>query len=331
MQALLGSIFGPRKERHDLSGRVAVVTGGAFGIGYEISRAFVEAKAKVIMVNRNWDHGSAAIRALKKDFGSDAPIEWIHCDLGNLEETRKVFCTIREKEERLDILVLSAGINANPYGLDHDGIEHIFGVNWLGNFYATNLLYPLMRRTSKMPSTPAPRIVMESSEVHRAAPSSVKFQSLEEINDSNLGPIPRYARSKLAMILGVKYGLVERVIKPNGDNIYAIAVHPGTVNTAIQQQLKDAYPGILGKLMTNMSLSISRSPEQGACSAIYAAASPEIEQKGWNGVYLTDPGKLGKESSQASNPELGAALWNLSEELVKQKLGEDALADWHSC
>lgn len=31
------------------------------------------------------------------------------------------------------------------------------------------------------------------------------------------------------MILGVKYGLVERVIKPNGDNIYAIAVHPGTV------------------------------------------------------------------------------------------------------
>jgi hypothetical protein len=33
MQALLGSIIGPRKERHDLSGRVAVVTGGAFGIG----------------------------------------------------------------------------------------------------------------------------------------------------------------------------------------------------------------------------------------------------------------------------------------------------------
>lgn len=29
------------------------------------------------------------------------------------------------------------------------------------------------------------------------------------------------------MILGTKYGLLEQVIKPNGDNIYALAVHPG--------------------------------------------------------------------------------------------------------
>lgn len=40
-----------------------------------------------------------------------------------------------------------------------------------------------------------------------------------------------YGRTKLAMILGVKYGLVERVIKPNGDNIYALSVHPGVVGT----------------------------------------------------------------------------------------------------
>jgi len=82
-----------------------------------------------------------------------------------------------------------------------------------------------------MPSTPAPRIILEASEMHRAAPSSTKFESIEEINDSNLGPVELYARSKLAMILGVKYGLLERVIKPNGDNIYAIAVHPGAVST----------------------------------------------------------------------------------------------------
>jgi hypothetical protein len=58
------------------------------------------------MVNRNWDHGDAAIRSIKDDFGVDAPIEWIHCDLGNLDEVRKVFCTIRQKEERLDIVRL---------------------------------------------------------------------------------------------------------------------------------------------------------------------------------------------------------------------------------
>jgi hypothetical protein len=76
----------------------------------------------------------------------------------------------------------------------------------------------------------------------------------------------------------------------------------------MQQQLKDAYPGLLGTLLTTVGLTVGRSPEQGAYSALYdlsslflspsrmltwlsryAATSPEIEQKGWNGVYLTDP------------------------------------------
>lgn len=88
-----------------------------------------------------------------------------------------------------------------------------------------------MRKTSQLPGVTAPRIVLESSELHRAAPSSVAFNSLEEINNPSFGPAERYGRAKLAMILGVKYGLVEKVIKPNKDNIYAITVHPGAVST----------------------------------------------------------------------------------------------------
>jgi NAD(P)-dependent dehydrogenase (short-subunit alcohol dehydrogenase family) len=127
-------------------------------------------------------------------------------------------------------LILSAGINANQFGLDADGIDRHFGVNWLGQFYATNLLYPLLRKTSKLPDTPAPRIVWEASEMHRTAPSNVHFASLDEINDSSIGNTEVYGRTKLAIILGVKYGLVEKVIKKNGDNIYATSVHPGAVS-----------------------------------------------------------------------------------------------------
>lgn len=203
------------------------------------------------MVNRDEDQGSAAVKGIKRDFGSDTLVEWIRCDLGNLHEIKDVFTAIREKEDRLDLvsghaaltstwfsltlpqLVLSAGINANKYNVDHDGIDQHFGVNWLGQFYATNLLYPLIRRTSKMPSTLAPRIIMESSELHRLAPSATKFDSLDDINNPKLGPTQLYGRSKLAMILGVKYGLLERVMKPNADNIYAIAVHPGAVSEPV--------------------------------------------------------------------------------------------------
>ena len=61
-------------------------------------------------------------------------------------------------------LILSAGINANQYGETADGYD-------LGQFYVCNQLYPLLRKTSKMPNTPAPRIVFESSEQHRMAPA----------------------------------------------------------------------------------------------------------------------------------------------------------------
>lgn len=126
-------------------------------------------------------------------------------------------------------LILSAGINANKYGETADGYERIFQVNWLGQFYVVNLLYPLLRKTSQMTDTPAPRIVFEGSEVHRATTSSTQFASKEEINDPSKDPTQLYARTKLAIILGVKYGLLDRVIRPNGDRVFALVVHPGAV------------------------------------------------------------------------------------------------------
>ncbi|OSS54387.1 hypothetical protein B5807_00171 [Epicoccum nigrum] len=329
MQAVLGKVIGP-KEVHpeNLDGRVAVVTGGALGIGYEVSRALAHAGVKVIMVNRKEEQGSEAIEAIKKE-KADAQVEWKHCDMGNLNEVKSVFSEIRESLDRLDFLVLSAGINTNQYGTDHDGIDRHFGVNWLGHFYVCNLLWPLLRKTGKLGDKSAPRVVFEASEMHRTAPPNVHFASIEELNNPDIGPTQLYGRTKLAMILGAKYGLRDRVIKPNSDNVYALSVHPGAVNTAMQQQWKDAYPGITGVLLSNAMLAVGRSVEQGAYSALWALTDPSIEEKDLNGYYFADPGKEGKETAQASDPALGAALWDLSTRLVKEKVGEDALVDWN--
>lgn len=62
------------------------------------------------------------------------------------------------------------------------------------------------------------------------APKNVHFATLEEINNPEVGNLELYGRTKLAIILGVKYGLLDRVIKPNNDNIYALSVHPGAVS-----------------------------------------------------------------------------------------------------
>ncbi|PYI18933.1 short-chain dehydrogenase [Aspergillus violaceofuscus CBS 115571] len=330
MQSVLQPIIGPRKEIHDLTGRVALVTGGALGIGYEVARAFILNGARVLMVNRKEEQGQSAIESIKQEAGEGAQIEWVSCDMGNLKEVREVFEGIRQREERLDLLILSAGINANQYGETADGIDRHFQVNWLGQFYVVNQLYPLLRKTSNLPDTPAPRIVFESSEQHRNAPPNVHFASLAELNNPEVGNTQLYGRTKLAIILGVKYGLLDRVIKPNGDNIYALSVHPGAVNTAMQQQWKDAYPGIVGNLLTKVMLAAGRNVEQGSFSALWAATSPEVERNGWNGYYFSDVAQPGKETGQASDPVLGAALWDLSHRLIREKAGEDAVVDWGS-
>lgn len=215
-------------EPKNLHGRVAVITGGALGIGFEVSRALAHGGAKVIMVNRKEEQGQDAIRTIKEET-PDADVNWKECDLGSLNQVKEVFTSLRDSLHRLDFLVLSAGINTNQYGEDADGIDRHFGVNYLGHYYVCNLLWPLLRKTSKIPDTPAPRVVFEASEVHRMAPSNVHFASLQEINNSELGPTELYGRTKLAMILLAKYGLAGKVIKKNSDNIYALSVHPGAV------------------------------------------------------------------------------------------------------
>ena len=129
------------------------------------------------------------------------------------------------------------------------------------------------------------------------------------------------------MILGAKY-IVNHIAKPSGDNIYALSVHPGVVNTDMQEAWKTAYPGILGQIATPLNYFLGRSPEQGSYSGIYAACSDEIVEKGYNGAYFSDPGTLGGETDLAKDEQLGKDLWDLSTRMVKEKLGDDALVAW---
>jgi hypothetical protein len=57
----------------------------------------------------------------------------------------------------------------------------------------------------------------------------------------------------------------------------------------MQQQWKDAYPGITGKLLSNAMLFAGRDVEQGSYSALWACTADEIEEKNMNGFYFNDP------------------------------------------
>jgi NAD(P)-dependent dehydrogenase (short-subunit alcohol dehydrogenase family) len=92
---------------YPLLGKVALVTGGALGIGLEVSEFFAKMGARVIMVNRKEEQGDAAIERIKKacqDEGKEAKIEWVGCDLGNLKEVKEVMTEQASKLDRLDLV-----------------------------------------------------------------------------------------------------------------------------------------------------------------------------------------------------------------------------------
>lgn len=224
----------------------------------------------------------------------------------------------------------------NKYGLSSDGIDRHMAVNHLGHFLLINRLLPLLRKTAHTPNTPPPRIISVASELHRAAPASVSFGSLRELNDPSLSAVSLYGRSKLANILFTKYGLAERVLRAgptsggstSGDRILAFSTHPGAVHTGQQDQFKEAYGALFGTLMKYAVVPFMRAPDQGSLSTLWAATSDDVGDAGWGGSYFTQPGVTGCESRQACDPELGRNLWELSESVVKEKLGEDALLPW---
>ena len=58
------------------------------------------------MVNRKEEQGEAAIDKIKEESDQGAQIEWVECDLGNLNQVKDVFTGICKREDRLDLVRL---------------------------------------------------------------------------------------------------------------------------------------------------------------------------------------------------------------------------------
>ena len=125
---LLSKRFRP-DQIPDLSGRVALVTGGSAGIGYSDVAALAQHNAKVHFVSANPDHGrkaEAEINDALKKAGSHGSVTYHQLDMGHLREVDGWSKQFAREQSQLDILIANAGIGQAPYGLTGDGIERHF-------------------------------------------------------------------------------------------------------------------------------------------------------------------------------------------------------------
>ena len=239
VQAKLGSGLDPKSEPsdilagNDLSGKVAVVTGGYSGIGLETTRALARAGAKVYVPVRNFDKAAETLGTI--EIGEVIPLPM---DLGDFASVRRFVDEMLESEEQIDLLSNNAGIRACPQAQIEGGWESQFGINHLGHFILTKGLLPALLAAD------APRVVCLSSIGHRRG--GVNF------DDINFEQTPyekwtAYAQAKTAnalFALGLDMKYADKGLR-------AFSVHPGGIMTPLQRHLDNQEMVALGWIDEN--------------------------------------------------------------------------------
>lgn len=141
----------------DLTGKVAVVTGGYSGIGLETVRVLRAAGAEVVVPARDTERARAALK------GIDG-VETATMDLLDPDSIDAFAGRFLDSGRPLHILVNSAGVMATPLTRDARGYEVQFATNHLGHFQLVARLWPALRQAH------GAQVVSVSSWGHRFSP-----------------------------------------------------------------------------------------------------------------------------------------------------------------
>jgi 2-deoxy-D-gluconate 3-dehydrogenase len=127
----------------DLSGRIALVTGGNGGIGLGMARGLGRSGATVIIAGRNEDKSAAALRELQS---AGVRAESLPADVTDESAVQHLFAQVRDRHGRLDILVNNAGatVRKPPQDFTLDDWNGVMDVNLTSVFLCARAAYPLM-------------------------------------------------------------------------------------------------------------------------------------------------------------------------------------------
>jgi NAD(P)-dependent dehydrogenase (short-subunit alcohol dehydrogenase family) len=281
----------------DLDGTVVVVTGGNSGVGKETAARLAAMGARVVIAARNAGKAATARDEILAR-STAATVEVLPLDLASLASIRSFATAYRNRFDRLDVLVLNAGLVMQTRTETTDGFETTFGVNHLGHFLLTQLL--LDRLTATAPS----RVVVVSSGAHKSARHGLDFDDL--MSERRYRAFRVYAKSKLANI----YFTRELASRLAGTGVTVNAAHPGFVASNLG---KDGDAGWLGPVAMALGRPFAISPARGASTSVFLASDPsvaDITGEYWYQCALSPVSAVARDAAAAHR------LWDVSERLV---------------
>jgi NAD(P)-dependent dehydrogenase (short-subunit alcohol dehydrogenase family) len=303
----------------DLTGRRAIVTGGASGIGIETARALAGAGAEVTLAVRNVEAGERAAAQITRTTGTrttgarttgteatgSKPVLTARLDLA---DQASVAAFAAAWDGPLHILVNNAGIMAAPLMRTPEGWEMQFATNHLGHFALATRLHGVLAAAGSA------RVVSVSSSAHLRSP--VVFEDIHFL-ERPYEPWAAYGQSKTANVLFA----VEATRRWAGDGITVNALMPGGIRTGLQRYVTDEELERLRGQSGGGGASW-KTPEQGAATSVLVATSPLLDGIGGryfedcNEAGLNEPGSRRGVAAYALDPGSAVLLWQVSADML---------------
>ncbi|GAB3162632.1 SDR family NAD(P)-dependent oxidoreductase [Telluribacter humicola] len=291
----------------DLTGKIAIVTGGNTGIGLETTKTLAAAGATVIVPARD-------IEKAKRNLAGTSNVELETMDLMNPDSIDTFAKKFLDSGRPLHILINNAGIMWVPLRMDNRGVESQLATNYLAQFQLTARLW-----TSLIKADGA-RVINVSSQGHHFAPF--------DFDDPNFlhreyETLQAYGQSKTASNLFS----MELDKRAEAYNVRAFSLHPGSIHgtelgreASLELFQKMGFCDAEGNLLKEVVASLKNIP-QGAATTVWCATTPLLNNIG--GVYCEDADIA--ELAQTSTTSSGVKLYSLDEANAKRlwKLSEE--------
>lgn len=306
MQNPVGSGFNAQSTTNDvikgidLTGKIAIVTGGNTGIGLETAKTLAFAGATVIVPARD-------IEKAKKNLQNIPNIELAEMDLMNPDSIDAFAQKFLQSERPLHLLINNAGIMWVPFRRDNRGIESQLATNYLAQFQLTARLWPALKKANSA------RVINVSSQGHQFAPFNFDDPNFLHREYETL---QAYGQSKTACNLFA----LELDNRGKEFGVRSYSLHPGSINgTELGREASlelfqkmgfcDANGAILPEILANL-----KTIPQGAATTVWCATTALLDTVG--GVYCEDVevAPIATETAISS----GVKLYSLDEDNAKR-------------
>jgi len=253
-----------------MDGTVALVTGGASGLGKAVATGLAREGALVVVVGRSTARAEEAIKGIRLLVPAGL-LEPLACDLSVQSSIRTAAAEFLSRHDRLDVLINAAGVFRKERHVTPDGLELTFATNVMAYFLLTSLLLDALKHaavaggnagTADRPAAPAhtPRIVNIASKYGN---TKLHFDDLQTAKGRY-----SYLRSTPPTMLARVLLTQEFAERLHGSGVVANAVHPGLVrNTALLQDVGGPL-----RWITN---AVGAPAEKAADTALWLATSRE--------------------------------------------------------